>query len=101
MKNIESIDKHFKETLRKNFILHYFKISGNKESFIDKNESPIGYYPVLKPDLRFNTNIGNICNLCDWRKDCCANIDNACLKYPCMSDRRKDLMSVLFKRIVK
>ena len=57
---------------------------------IDVSESPQGYYPVLKNELKTDD---NICNHCDWRRDCSATICS------CMSYRRKDKQAVFFKKL--
>lgn len=58
-------------------------------------ESPAGYYPVSKESVRQQVGENrnkNICISCDWRKGCDALICS------CMSYRREDGMSVVFKK---
>jgi hypothetical protein len=66
------------------------------ETMTDKKDAPDGYRPVPKDSLvcdsRGNVS-GNICNHCDWRKDCDAK------KFSCMSYNRKDGIGVFFKKI--
>lgn len=65
-------------------------------------QTPEGYYTILKNEIpgRYGAQRNeNVCNFCDWRKDCQANIDNACKKYPCVSYKRNDERAVIFKRI--
>lgn len=64
---------------------------------IDIKDSPIGYYPVLKDSvLPSNMSLApksmNSCNYCDWRKDCSSIVS-------CMSYKRLDECSVVFKKI--
>jgi len=55
---------------------------------VDHEDAPKGYYPVPKDAV---PQYVNICNACDWRPDC-----NGI--HPCMSDKRADGISVVFKR---
>lgn len=64
------------------------------DTLIDKKEAPEGFVPVSKFEIKGNE---NVCNYCDWRRQCVENIDNACQKYPCVSTRRKDGQAVIFK----
>ena len=63
---------------------------------VDRNDAPKGYYPVPKDvvhpinELSPNRN-ENICKACDWRPNC-SGIN------PCMSDKRADGISVVFKK---
>jgi hypothetical protein len=73
---------------------------------VDKKEAPEGYYPVPKDDVQPNSfsvtsssrqKQDNICNYCEWRKECCALVKDS--KYvSCMSYNRKDGIGVVFKK---
>ena len=59
-----------------------------QQVMIDEKEAPDGYSPIPKAAIRGQT---NYCNACDWRSKCSS-------AYPCMSDKRKDGISVVFKK---
>lgn len=68
----------------------------NDPHMIHTEDAPPGYHPVTKDSVRASGGLSpnrnqNICTQCDWRKDCCG-------EYSCMSYKRVDGVSVVFKR---
>ena len=72
---------------------------------VNKAEAPAGFYAVSKSEA----GTLNVCDSCDARKLCQANVDDWCLENRCMSHgviafkdgktyERKDGQSVYFKR---
>ncbi len=59
---------------------------------IDQTDVPDGYKAVPKSELKYGRG-DNICNYCDWRKDCDSRICK------CGSHSRKDKVGVFFKKI--
>lgn len=64
-----------------------------QQHLIDQKETPEGYKAIPKDTL--NTT-DNICNHCDWRKECQKNASVSCMSYS-----RKDGIGVLFKKEAK
>lgn len=63
---------------------------------VDKDEAPDGFYAVEKPEFE---KVGNICRQCDWMKQCQDwKKEYESGNHWCMADKRKDGMSVVFKR---
>ena len=62
---------------------------------VDEKEAPKGYIPVLKSSVVKDNS--NVCNYCDWRTDFSIS-SSVC---SCMSDKRKDGCSVVFKKIAR
>ena len=62
---------------------------------IDKTDAPKGFYPIPKDSVYNPESLThmypNICMACDWRPDCSG-------VHPCMTDKRADGISVVFKR---
>jgi hypothetical protein len=90
----------YMEKERSEFIERMVRL--DKERFphrfcVDIKEAPKGFYPVKKSE--FQDQVANPCSKCDARKLCIANADKWCSNNPCMSDRRKDAMSVIFKKV--
>ena len=60
--------------------------------YVDKNNAPAGFYPIPKLSLTENQLSQNICRACDWRPECSGSVCS------CMSDKRPDGISVVFKK---
>ena len=81
----------------------------SKISLVDSTEAPNGFYAVQKPE--YSTAKGNICNGCEWRKQCNDEKTDLTLhNHRCMAStvtsrltgeeiKRKDGQSVIFKKL--
>lgn len=63
--------------------------------YVERSEAPEGYIAAMTKDEAGKMVAGNICRACDYRVD--PNYDYG--NHPCSSWRRKDQMSVVFKRL--
>ena len=73
------------------YTFHLITVTG-QYTLIDQKETPNGYKAIPKDSI--DTSYGNICNHCEWRKECQKNASVSCMSY-----NRKDGIGVLFKKI--
>ena len=72
-----------------------------REHAIIKTDAPEGFYPVSKDTIVEGN--GNVCNFCEWRKQCNAFSslsEKEKAQGSCMSYSRKDGIGVIFKNII-
>lgn len=64
---------------------------------VNATDAPEGFTAVEKPPCKNGDKIMNACSVCDARQLCIKNENNWCRENRCMSDGRKDGISVVFK----